>query len=549
MRKYYLFLLILLSFNFIHAEVILRDSTVLWKHHRYSVNADYGIASVTNDNNDIVTEHFNGKVIENELFRIVLIPEFGGRVLSYFYKPTGHEYLYQSACGTPYGMGEWNFYYNWLMVYGGIFPTFPEPEHGKMWLKPWQYSVVKNTNDSVIVKMSITDNTEYSGRPGQFNNGITGIICDLEVGVYSGEAGFSFNVNLKNPSGQTKKYEYWTCTTLAPGSNIDNTFTPVNSEIVAPMTKYEAAWSPNNWIGQYGGTFDFSRVNMLSEWTDMGIGYGLNRTDDYWGVINHVNEEGFFRIADRNVTRGLKLWTWGKNASSANVYQISNGGKDDYIELWGGAGLHFFDDNDLRANSTLNSNEYFFPTVGLSEISKMNENGGFFFDLQAASSLNNFNFDFKSFLNKIDQNITLDVFVDDQTESIFSESFVAAGLGNTIQSTITSDRLVNGINNIKVVLKDENSQVLLSAQKEFTFMNTGDFNPASDNVRISNLDNHEIMFDGEKSGELFIYTYDGKIVYSGLLTNGLIVKMNNSGIFVVKMIVDNHLVTQKIAVK
>ncbi len=24
-----------------------------------------------------------------------------------------------------------NFYYDWLMVYGGIFPTFPDPEHGR----------------------------------------------------------------------------------------------------------------------------------------------------------------------------------------------------------------------------------------------------------------------------------------------------------------------------------------------------------------------------------------------------------------------------------
>ena len=176
---------LLLSSN-IAASVVLRDSVISWQHHRYTTNTDYSIKTMTTVDTDIVGQQFAGKVIENDLFRIVLVPEFGGRVLSYFYKPTGHEYLYQSPCGTPYGISQGNFYYNWLMVYGGIFPTFPEPEHGKTWLKSWQYTVIKSTQDTVIVKMSMTDNTEYTGHPGQFNNGITGIVCDVEVGVYAG---------------------------------------------------------------------------------------------------------------------------------------------------------------------------------------------------------------------------------------------------------------------------------------------------------------------------------------------------------------------------
>ena len=52
----------------------------------------------------------------------MLLPEFGGRILSIIYKPTGHEQLYRTEVGVPYGMGGGNFYYDWLMVYGGIFP-------------------------------------------------------------------------------------------------------------------------------------------------------------------------------------------------------------------------------------------------------------------------------------------------------------------------------------------------------------------------------------------------------------------------------------------
>ena len=43
----------------------------------------------------------------------------------------------------PYGIKGDIFYYDWLMVYGGIFPTFPDAEHGKTWLKLWNFRVVK----------------------------------------------------------------------------------------------------------------------------------------------------------------------------------------------------------------------------------------------------------------------------------------------------------------------------------------------------------------------------------------------------------------------
>jgi hypothetical protein len=534
------------------AAVVLRDSTVVWQHHRYSVNADYSMATMTNVDNDIVGVQFQGKVIENELFRIVLVPEFGGRILSYFYKPTAHEYLYQSPCGTPYGINQGNFYYNWLMVYGGIFPTFPEPEHGKTWLKPWQFNVVKTTADTVIVKMSMTDNTEYSGRPGQFNNGITGIVCDAEVGVYSGQTSFSFNVKLTNPSTQTKKYEYWTCTTLTPGSEMGKTFSPVNSEIIAPMDKYEAAWSTNNWIGKYGSIFDFSKINMLNEWTDMGIAYATTRSDDYWGVINHDKEEGFFRIADRNITKGMKLWTWGKDAVSANKFIISNGGKDDYIELWGGVGMHFFDDTLFPANSQLVSAENFFPTIGLNAISAMNKEGGASIDLNSNTGTNKFELKLNCFLTRINQDYSVDFYTNDNLTPVFTENIRTNSLGNIISKSLISSSFINGTNTLKAVLKNEKAEIVLVAQKQYNLTNTDVFNPNdNENVRIVCRDNHQLDFTvaSKQTGQLSIYSCEGKIVYSGILVDGKQVELPNSGIYVVRMMLNNQIITQKVAVK
>ena len=57
------------------------------------------------------------------------------------------------------------------MVYGGIFPTFPDAEHGKTWLKPWDFKVVKQGEDEVTVAMSRRDDFEYSAAPKQFSRG------------------------------------------------------------------------------------------------------------------------------------------------------------------------------------------------------------------------------------------------------------------------------------------------------------------------------------------------------------------------------------------
>jgi len=114
-------------------------------------------------------------VLENRYLTVTLLPEFGGRIISMIYKPTGHEQLYRTEVGVPYGMRAGNFYYDWMMVVGGIFPTFPDAEHGKTWLKPWDFKVVKQTADEITVSMSFTDDFEYAAAPKQFNKGVTGL--------------------------------------------------------------------------------------------------------------------------------------------------------------------------------------------------------------------------------------------------------------------------------------------------------------------------------------------------------------------------------------
>ena len=99
----------------------------------------------------------------------------------------------------PYGMKASNFYYDWLMVYGGIFPTFPDPEHGRAWLKPWDFKVVKESAGEVTVSMSLKDDFAYSAAPAQFLKGSTGIEATYYVTLKADRAALDARVVLKNP--------------------------------------------------------------------------------------------------------------------------------------------------------------------------------------------------------------------------------------------------------------------------------------------------------------------------------------------------------------
>jgi hypothetical protein len=225
-------------------KVSLSESTMTWSTVKYATNPENGFVSGSLDTTTIVDRTFRVHVLENRYLKVTLLPEFGGRILSIIYKPTGHEQLYRTEVGVPYGIAGGTFYYDWLMVVGGIFPTFPDAEHGKTWLKPWDFRIVKQSAGEVTVSMSLKDDFEYSAAPARFRKGFTGIEATYYVTLKEGRAALDARMVLKNPQAQTIQYEYWTCTTLAPGSDPKNPKTTGGAEIIAPIHAYRTpAWS------------------------------------------------------------------------------------------------------------------------------------------------------------------------------------------------------------------------------------------------------------------------------------------------------------------
>jgi hypothetical protein len=362
-------------------KVSLSEQTVNWSTVKYATSAENGIISGSLDKSTIVDRTFRGRVLENRYLRVVLLPEFGGRILSIIYKPTGHEQLYRTEVGVPYGIGGNNFYYDWLMVYGGIFPTLPDAEHGKTWLKPWDFRVVEESDGEVTVAMSLTDNFEYSATPGKFKRGSTGIEATYYVTLKADRAAVDARMVLKNPNDRTISYEYWTCTTLAPGSDPNHPKTTGAAEIIAPITAYRTpAWSKNLSDGDESaglGNNRFEKLRYFRNWPMAGIAYAAPdmQGGNFWGVINHDNEEGIIRIADNHVTRGLKMWTWGYPSftDETDPRKDPNPARP-YVELWAGVSDEFFHGAEFPARSEVSIPETYSPTVSMSNVTHANEN-------------------------------------------------------------------------------------------------------------------------------------------------------------------------------
>jgi hypothetical protein len=361
--------------------VSLTESTMAWSTVKYDTDADNGFVVGSLDTKTIVDRSFKTYVIENDYLKVTLLPEFGGRILSIIYKPTGHEELYRTAVGAPYGIKEGHFYYDWMMVYGGIFPTFPDPEHGKTWLKPWDFKVVKQSADEVTISMSRKDNFAYAATPKLFTPGSTGIEATTYVTLKAGRAALDVRVVLQNPQDKPIDYEYWTCTTLAPGSDPANPKTTGGAEIIAPIQAYTTPrWSAALAAGDESlgeGRSRFDKLRYFRNWPTLGIAYAAPdmQGGNFWGVINHDNEEGIIRIADNAVTRGLKMWTWGYPSftNETDARKEPNELRP-YVELWAGASDQFFHSARFPARGEVSIPETYTPTVGMSNVTDANAN-------------------------------------------------------------------------------------------------------------------------------------------------------------------------------
>ena len=93
-------------------RVSLTESTITWSTVKYATSAENGFVNGSLDEKTIEDRTFRTYMLENRYLKATLVPDFGGRIISLIYKPTGHEQLYSTEVGVPYGIKGGTFYYD-----------------------------------------------------------------------------------------------------------------------------------------------------------------------------------------------------------------------------------------------------------------------------------------------------------------------------------------------------------------------------------------------------------------------------------------------------
>ncbi|HET7538471.1 MAG TPA: DUF5107 domain-containing protein [Polyangiaceae bacterium] len=360
-------------------------SSFAFKHYPIETNASYVWSGSATAGTQVSTTNYDTVVLENGYLKVTLLPSYGGRILSIIHKPTGRELLYQNPIGTPYLMTQDIFYYDYLVIMGGIFPSFPEPEHGKYWNQPYQLQVVSETPEAVTVRMSRKDDLDLAaGVPSRYDVGRTDMLVELDVTLRAGRSSVQLDTKLTNTKNSAvPKFEYWTVTTLAPGSTPGQTALPKNTRILAKMDKVHLFVKDWDWFAKAeeqvsGEVFKWNNLSHFENWVREGTAFASPSYQANWsGLINYDNDTGILCVSDPVATPGLKLWTFGRDSVTADVKDSSVWLRP-AIEMWHGFTPEFWNRGTLAAGEVHKSSTSYFPTLGMKEITAASENGALF---------------------------------------------------------------------------------------------------------------------------------------------------------------------------
>jgi hypothetical protein len=226
------------------------------------------------------------------------------------------------------------------------------------------------SKDAITVRMSRKDDLNVaSGVPTKYDVGRTDVLVELDITLRAGCTSLELATKLTNTQSKAiPKFEYWTNTTLAPGSTPGKTAIPLNTRILAAMDKahlLESFWS---WFASAetrvsGEIFKWNNLSYFKNWQDQGIAYASPDYRANWsGLMNYDNAAGIVRVSDNAKTPGLKLWTFGKGSLSID-FNDSTQWLRPTIEMWHGA-------SEVRQWS-----DSYSPTMGLKEVTAASKYG------------------------------------------------------------------------------------------------------------------------------------------------------------------------------
>jgi tetratricopeptide (TPR) repeat protein len=298
--------------------------------------------------------------LENDFVRVLLLPEFGGRIHAIQDK-TNHDYdiFYHQKVIKPalVGLaGPW--------ISGGVEFNWPQ-HHRPGTFMPTDWAIERGSDGSVTAWMSEHD-------PLNRLKGMHGVRLKPDSSLVE------LRVRLFNRTPYLQTFLWWANAAVKVHDEYQSFFPPdvyyvadhakraISSFPIASNTYYGVDYQSRP--GANNLTF-YKNIPVPTSYMVVESSYG------FFGGFDYRANGGFVHVADRLFAPGKKQWTWGSAAfGRAWDRELSDDGAP-YLELMGGA----YTDNQpdfsyLQPYETKTFSQFWWPIQGIGTVQNANEN-------------------------------------------------------------------------------------------------------------------------------------------------------------------------------
>ena len=281
--------------------------------------------------------------VENEYLKLTYIPEFGGRIFSLYDKLRGREVFYRNDVIKPASYNPRN---SWPQ--SGLELTGPHDLHMlTLYGEPfWANRVVERPDGSISLVLGETDPVYHMN-------------VSLTATLHPGIAALEIGVSCFNGRDARMPQMLWINTAI--NATPKTRFIYQMSRTVGHTTADVADWPVHNGIDY---SWDRNNKHML------GV-FGIDEYGDFNGAYQFDRDYGLFRVADRRVVQGMKLWTFGYGEGAKGHERGYTDNAGPYVELQ--SGRHVWDGHYewVEPHTTESWSEWWVPVAGTGGVVEM----------------------------------------------------------------------------------------------------------------------------------------------------------------------------------
>jgi len=266
----------------------------------------YPYAMMDRLTNEKGTRTYNALYVENEYVKALVLPELGGRLHGAQDKTNDYQFLYDQKVIKP-GLisvtGAW--------ISGGVEWNFPIG-HRPSGFRDTDWTIIENQDGS---------KTAWVGEIERLKR----MRWSVGTTVHPGRNWVETRVRLENCTPYIQSFQYWATSAVRATENYQAV---IPGEIMTGHGKHEFF----RWPVDMG--IDISYWKNTPGATSYFV---VESASDFFGGYSPEEEAGMVHVADHNIVRGKKLWTWGTAPAGRLWEKILTDGDLPYFEPQAGA--------------------------------------------------------------------------------------------------------------------------------------------------------------------------------------------------------------------